>query len=118
VISGFRCGVNEIFALVGCYAAQIGSQLPTFRDNLSVPSSRATVVTLEDGTDTLSRNVGNYQYMLRNIPEDRRSKFQFYTKVQSVPHTHQTTSIVKVNYLLKAVQGSSDRLSGESQKNT
>jgi hypothetical protein len=30
----------EIFALVGCYAAQIGTKLPTFRENLSVPSSR------------------------------------------------------------------------------
>jgi hypothetical protein len=28
---------------------------------------------LEDGTDRLSRNVGNYQFMLRNIPEDPRS---------------------------------------------
>jgi len=25
VVSGFRRGVNEIFALLGCYAAQIGS---------------------------------------------------------------------------------------------
>jgi len=34
-----RCVVNEIFALLGCYAAYIGSWLQTFRDNLSVPSS-------------------------------------------------------------------------------
>jgi hypothetical protein len=24
-ISGFRCGVNEVFALLGCYTANIGS---------------------------------------------------------------------------------------------
>jgi len=36
-----RCTVNhtsEIFDLLGCYAAQVGSYLPTFRNNLSVPS--------------------------------------------------------------------------------
>lgn len=31
---------DEIFALLGCYTAQIGSQLSTFRDNLSVPRFR------------------------------------------------------------------------------
>ena len=39
VISSFRRGVNEILALLGCYTALIGSYLPMFRDNLSVPSS-------------------------------------------------------------------------------
>jgi hypothetical protein len=32
--------LNEIFALLGFDAAQIGSLLPTFQDNLSVLSSR------------------------------------------------------------------------------
>jgi hypothetical protein len=40
-ISGFRHEAN-ILTLLGCYAAQIGSWLPTFRDNLSVPFSRAS----------------------------------------------------------------------------
>jgi hypothetical protein len=35
MISGFRRGVKEIFAILGCYAAQIGSELQTFRDNIS-----------------------------------------------------------------------------------
>ena len=35
---------NEIFAFLGCYAAQIGSNLPTFRDNVSVPSSRVSIL--------------------------------------------------------------------------
>jgi hypothetical protein len=35
----FPVGIGEeIFALLGCYAAHISSQLPTFRDKLSVPS--------------------------------------------------------------------------------
>jgi len=40
VISGFRRDVNEICALLGCYAAWSGNSLPTFWDELSVPSSR------------------------------------------------------------------------------
>ena len=48
--SDFRSAVNKICVLQGCYAAQNGSSLPTFRDNLSVPSSS----------------------MLRQIPKDRR----------------------------------------------
>jgi hypothetical protein len=81
----------EICALLGYNAASSGNPLPTFRDNVSVPSSRAKkskksrkpatethprlslhkprvsvagfllfldFLTLEDGTDTLSRNVG------------------------------------------------------------
>jgi hypothetical protein len=40
IISGFRRDVDEICALLGCYAASNGNPLPTFRDNVSVPSSR------------------------------------------------------------------------------
>jgi len=32
--------IYEIFTLHICYAALIGSYLPTFRDDLSIPSSR------------------------------------------------------------------------------
>ena len=38
-ISGFRREVDENCALLGCYAAR-SRNLSTFRDNLSVPSSR------------------------------------------------------------------------------
>jgi hypothetical protein len=69
VISGLPRDVDEIGALLECYAASSGNPLPTFRDNVSVPSSRvkkskkkiknfSDFLTLEDGTDTLSRNVG------------------------------------------------------------
>jgi len=36
MISGFRHEVEEICALLGCYAASSSDSLPTFRDNLSV----------------------------------------------------------------------------------
>jgi hypothetical protein len=67
VISGFRRDADEICALLGYKAASRGNFLPTFRDNVSVPSSRVKnsktprfldILTLDDGTDTLSRNVG------------------------------------------------------------
>jgi hypothetical protein len=33
---------------------------------------RLRLLDLENGTGRLFRNVGNYQYALRNIPEERR----------------------------------------------
>jgi hypothetical protein len=68
VISGFRRDIDEIRALLGCYAESNGNPLPTFRDNLLVPSSRVKkykkkekdsldFFSLEDGTDMSPRNV-------------------------------------------------------------
>jgi hypothetical protein len=42
VTSGFRRDVDQICALLEYYAALSGNSVPTFRDNLSVPSSRGT----------------------------------------------------------------------------
>jgi hypothetical protein len=58
--------VVQICALLGYNAASSGNPLPTFRDNVSVPSSGVNktkllfldFLRLEDGTDPLSRNVG------------------------------------------------------------
>jgi hypothetical protein len=38
----FKQTRTVIIVLLGCYIALVGSQLPTFRDNISVPSSRVT----------------------------------------------------------------------------
>ena len=65
LISGFRREVAENCVLMGYYAASSGNFLPTFRDNISVPSSGGQVLWVkeflnpEEGTNTLSRNVGN-----------------------------------------------------------
>jgi hypothetical protein len=40
LISGFCHNVDEICALLGYYTASCGNCLPTFQDNVSVPSSR------------------------------------------------------------------------------
>jgi hypothetical protein len=83
VISGFRRDVDEICVLLGRYAASSGNPLPTFRHNVSLPSSRVKnsnaldFLPLADGTDMLSRNVGkDYHSTLRNTPEERRSQEQ------------------------------------------
>jgi hypothetical protein len=61
-ISGFRHDFDEICAVLGYYAASCDDCFPSFRENVSAPSSR--VLTREDGTDTLFRNVG------KQLPHD------------------------------------------------
>jgi len=58
------CQQFEMFAVLGCYAIQIGGYLPTFRDLLSFMLIKVKH----------SRNVDNYQTTLRNISEDRRPR--------------------------------------------
>jgi len=69
MVTGFRHEVDETGVLLRHYAACSGNSLPTFRDNLSVPSSRVKIqedrqplyldfLTIEDGTDRLPWNVG------------------------------------------------------------
>ena len=72
-----RLGI-EICALPGCYAASGGNLLPTFCDDLSVPSACVT-----NFLGSLSLKIGrlgcpetsirNYHYRLCNIPEERKS---------------------------------------------
>jgi len=59
MISGFHHGVNEVCALLGCYAVYIGISLPTFRYNLLASSSGVTY----------------YQSVLYNIAEEQRYNF-------------------------------------------
>jgi hypothetical protein len=84
VISGFRHEVDENCALLGIWAASSGNFLPTFRDNLSVPSSRIKNPSFLDSwildpwiwDRRLSRNVGKkLPLLLRNNPEERSSRF-------------------------------------------
>jgi len=68
VISSFRRQVDENCAVLGYYTACSGNFLPTFGDNLSVPSSAVKnkeffeggggFFAPEDETDRLSRKVG------------------------------------------------------------
>jgi len=56
MISGFSRGINKVFGLLECYAALIGSYLPTFRDS---PALSLDCLTLEDGADRPS--ITNYK---------------------------------------------------------
>jgi len=70
-ISDFRRQVVENCALLGYYATSSGNFLPTFRHNLSVPSSGP----LKMGpTGCPETSVRNNHYWLRNSPEERRSQ--------------------------------------------
>jgi hypothetical protein len=68
VISDFRREVGETCYLLGHYAASSGNFLPTFRFNLSVPSS----------------GVINYHYSLRNNTESHLSR----RRTVSISQTH------------------------------
>ena len=75
-ISGFLHEADEICALLGYYTAYSGNFLLSFRDNLSVSSSRVKISWLLKtgpigGPETAVRN---YHYTLSNIPEERRSQ--------------------------------------------
>jgi hypothetical protein len=52
-----------VFALLGCGVVMSDRELPTFQDSVLVLASRdkiLDILTLEDGTDTLPKNVGNH----------------------------------------------------------
>ena len=63
MISGFRREIDENCALLGYHAASGGNFLLTFQDSLSGVKNPVLLddfgfLSLEDGTDKLSRNVG------------------------------------------------------------
>ena len=67
-------------------AAQIGSQrrFGTINPHLQGSSSPIFFSILQDGTNGLFRNVGNYQSTLRNIPEQRRSQLEIFAVLGSL----------------------------------
>jgi hypothetical protein len=78
MISGLRRRVNEIFAVLGCYAVLIGNLGTDVSGQHIGPIFKNQVVflnclTLEVGNDSCPEtSVTNYQSTLRNIPEKRR----------------------------------------------
>jgi hypothetical protein len=87
---------GEICVLLRYYAALSGSSVPTFRDNLSAPSSLPLKLGPMGCPET---SVRNYHSVLRNTPEERRShvlrvgslksrsRQQFPLKRRNVPST-------------------------------
>ena len=68
-ISGCDSGIVDVFALLGCYAASIGSLLPTFREWPVVPISQGYP---KGGTDRSQNSIKNYQHRQHNSQEERR----------------------------------------------
>ena len=68
-ISGCDSGIVDVFALLGCYAASIGSLLPTFREWPVVPISQGYP---KGGTDRSQNSTKNYQHRQHNSQEERR----------------------------------------------
>ena len=83
MISGFRREVDEICALLGYYVECSGNFLPTFRDNLSFPSSTVKN-SKRKAFDSwpfkmgplgcAERSLRNYHYALRNHTEEQNSQ--------------------------------------------
>jgi len=82
-ISDFRRKVDGIYVLLGYCAAYGGNSLPTFRDNLSVPSLRAR--NLKMGPIGCPETSGrNYHYTLHNTPQETR--FDDFNQIQHVAY--------------------------------
>jgi len=62
VISGFRREVHENCALLDYYAASIGNFFPTFRYNLSVPSSGGQETKKTGLVGFIETSVRNYHF--------------------------------------------------------
>jgi hypothetical protein len=86
LILGICRDVDEICALLGYYAASCVNYLPTFRDNVSVPSSRVkSPRTLKMGPIRgPETSVNNYHATPRNSPEDRRSNATFLVQSDTI----------------------------------
>jgi hypothetical protein len=84
LISDLRHDVDEICALLGYYAASRGDCLPTFRD-------------IEDGTDTLSRNVG------KQLPHDTAQypRTAQISMLLSFKHVHSIKNNTNMNIITK-----------------
>jgi hypothetical protein len=79
VISGFRDEVSQMWALLGFYPAQSGNSVPTFRGNISDPSSKVknsrTSWPLKMGpTGCPETSVKDYHSTLHNTTEESRSQ--------------------------------------------
>ena len=84
--SGFSRDVDDICALLGYYAVSSGNHLLTFRDNVSVPSSRVKKSKQKEKTPRPLKmgpircpktSVKDNHSTLRNIPEERNLKCMY-----------------------------------------
>jgi len=73
MISGFRRDVDEICVFLGYYAGSSGNSLPTFQDNLLVPSSRPKNLSWMEPIVCPEMSVRNYLCSVCNSAEEHTS---------------------------------------------
>jgi hypothetical protein len=73
MIAGFRLDADEIRALLEYYASLSGNPVPTFRDNLSVPSSRVYTTTQRCVTSRKSAVLMQYGAVNSGFPQAKES---------------------------------------------
>jgi len=101
-VSDFRLGhgADEISVLLRCYICMYLS-LPTFRSNLSVPSSRSSGPTCwhlkTEPVGCPETSGTNYPSALRNIPEDRRSDCRIVFGCDLILHSQLFAFIPRLN---------------------
>jgi hypothetical protein len=89
VTSGFRRDVDNC-TLLGYYAAANGNPLSTFRDNVSVPSSRVKKSKKKGPIRCPETAVKDYHSTVRNAPEERNSHYKM------MPILFENRNIVKI----------------------
>jgi len=72
-VTGFIRNVDEVFVLLGCYAANADFCSSTFQDSISVPSSWNTWLLKMGPMACLETSTNKYHHTLHNNPEQRRS---------------------------------------------
>jgi hypothetical protein len=77
--------LTENCVLLGYYAASSGNSLPTFRDNISVPSSRVNNPWMGPIV-CLKTSARNYHYSLRNSPGECSSHLHRGGSLESHKH--------------------------------
>jgi len=83
LISDFRRDLNILYFLLGISPAS-NCSWPTFRNPVSVLSSKAVHPAFEDGTDTGFRNVGQLQFDAGEIPRRKYTIFEMYLKIMYI----------------------------------
>jgi hypothetical protein len=107
VISGFRCEVHEVCAVLHYHIGSSVNFLPTFRGKLSVPSSKAKKSTECSSSESEEQykplkmgsigcpesSVRNYHYFLRNNPVEGVSQCHDHLMQQTAVQLNQHNTV-------------------------
>ena len=99
VISIFCCGLNEIFAVPGCYAVFTGSYLRKFRANLQIPSqgpSSSVLALLGHCNMALCRLVSKYWLQVDTLVSQQIRMFEF-TRLQKGKKSRPPSLIIQIH---------------------